>query len=131
MRTAEAAGVQVVIVPKDKSVGLTPVARKVACGAAEVLPLVPVTNLARTLKKLQEQVQSCAELSDIDRQANKRILPVLFWIGNKLKESGVEDEWIKKRVGKKIGLDLKMNPNIWRLGHEKYSMLVQQYVEGI
>ena len=83
------------------------------------------------LKKLQEQVQSCAELSDIDRQANKRILPVLFWIGNKLKESGVEDEWIKKRVGKKIGLDLKMNPNIWRLGHEKYSMLVQQYVEGI
>ncbi len=30
-------------------------ARKVACGAAEVLPFVPVTNLARTLKKLQEQ----------------------------------------------------------------------------
>jgi 23S rRNA (guanosine2251-2'-O)-methyltransferase len=55
MRTAEAAGVHVVIVPKDKSVGLTPVARKVACGAAEVLPLVPVTNLARTLKKLQEK----------------------------------------------------------------------------
>ena len=55
MRSAEAAGVHVVIVPKDKSAGLTPVARKVACGAAEVLPLVPVTNLARTLKKLQEK----------------------------------------------------------------------------
>lgn len=55
MRTAEAAGVHVVVVPKDKSVGLTPIARKVACGAAEVLPLVPVTNLARTLKKLQEK----------------------------------------------------------------------------
>lgn len=55
MRTAEAAGVHVVVVPKDKSVGLTPVARKVACGAAEILPLVPVTNLARTLKKLQEK----------------------------------------------------------------------------
>ena len=55
MRTAEAAGVHVVVVPKDKSVGLTPVARKVACGAAEVLPLVPVTNLARTLKKMQEK----------------------------------------------------------------------------
>jgi 23S rRNA (guanosine2251-2'-O)-methyltransferase len=53
MRTAEAAGVHVVVVPKDKSAGLTPVARKVACGATEVLPLVPVTNLARTLKKLQ------------------------------------------------------------------------------
>ncbi len=55
MRSAEAAGVHAVIAPKDKSAGLTPVARKVACGAAEVLPLVPVTNLARTLKKLQEE----------------------------------------------------------------------------
>ncbi|MFC3116209.1 23S rRNA (guanosine(2251)-2'-O)-methyltransferase RlmB [Cellvibrio fontiphilus] len=55
MRSAEAAGVHAVIAPKDKSAGLTPIARKVACGAAEVLPFVPVTNLARTLKKLQEQ----------------------------------------------------------------------------
>src|SRR5690606_3678729 len=54
MRTAEAAGVHAVIAPKDKSAGLNPVARKVACGAAEILPYVPVTNLARTLKKLQE-----------------------------------------------------------------------------
>lgn len=55
MRTAEAAGVHAVIAPKDKSAGLTPVARKVACGAAEVLPFINVTNLARTLKKLQEK----------------------------------------------------------------------------
>ena len=55
MRTAEAAGVHAVIAPKDKSAGLTPVARKVACGAAEVLPYIPVTNLARTLKNLQEK----------------------------------------------------------------------------
>jgi 23S rRNA (guanosine2251-2'-O)-methyltransferase len=55
IRTAEAAGVHAVIAPKDKSAGLTPVARKVACGAAEVLPFIPVTNLARTLKKLQEK----------------------------------------------------------------------------
>ncbi|MGN0920697.1 MAG: 23S rRNA (guanosine(2251)-2'-O)-methyltransferase RlmB [Cellvibrio sp.] len=55
LRTAEAAGVDAVIVPKDKSAGLTPVARKVACGAADVLPLVPVTNLSRTLEKLQEK----------------------------------------------------------------------------
>lgn len=54
MRSAEAAGVHAVIVPKDNSASLTTVARKVACGAAEVLPLVPVTNLARCLKKLQE-----------------------------------------------------------------------------
>ena len=55
MRTAEAAGVHAVIAPKDKSAGLTAVARKVACGAAEVLPFVSVTNLARTLKKLQDK----------------------------------------------------------------------------
>lgn len=54
LRSAEAAGVDAVIAPKDKSAGLSPVARKVASGAAEVLPFVPVTNLARTLKKLQD-----------------------------------------------------------------------------
>ena len=54
LRSADAAGVDFVITPKDKSAGLTPVARKVACGAAEVLPFVTVTNLARTLKKLQD-----------------------------------------------------------------------------
>ncbi|MNC62206.1 23S rRNA (guanosine-2'-O-)-methyltransferase RlmB [compost metagenome] len=43
------------IVPKDKSATLTPVVRKVACGAAEVIPLVAVTNLARTLEKLQQR----------------------------------------------------------------------------
>ncbi len=46
MRTADAVGVQAVIVPKDKSASLTPVARKVACGAAETVPFVRVTNLA-------------------------------------------------------------------------------------
>lgn len=54
MRTAEAAGVDAVIAPKDNSAGMSPVARKVACGAAEVLPFVPVTNLARTLRQLQD-----------------------------------------------------------------------------
>ena len=55
MRSAEATGVHAVIAPKDKSVGITPIVRKVACGAAEVLPFIPVTNLARTLKNLQEK----------------------------------------------------------------------------
>jgi len=54
LRTAEAAGVLAVIAPKDRSVGITPVVRKVACGAAETLPFIVVTNLARTLKQLQE-----------------------------------------------------------------------------
>ena len=55
MRTTDAVGVQAVIVPKDKSASLTPVARKVACGAAETVPFVRVTNLARFLRSLQDQ----------------------------------------------------------------------------
>jgi len=54
IRSAEAAGVDAVIVPKDKSALMTPVVRKVACGAAESLPFIAVTNLVRTLKFLQE-----------------------------------------------------------------------------
>ncbi|MDO4697554.1 MAG: 23S rRNA (guanosine(2251)-2'-O)-methyltransferase RlmB [Pasteurellaceae bacterium] len=53
LRTADAAGVDAVIVPKDKSAQLTSTARKVACGAAETVPLVRVTNLARTMRDLQ------------------------------------------------------------------------------
>lgn len=55
LRTADAAGVDAVIIPKDKSATLNATVRKVACGAAEVVPLVAVTNLARSLKKLQQQ----------------------------------------------------------------------------
>lgn len=55
LRTADAAGAQAVIVPKDKSATLNATVRKVACGAAEVIPLVAVTNLARTLEKLQKK----------------------------------------------------------------------------
>ncbi len=54
LRTADAAGVQAVIVPKNRAVGLTPVVRKVAAGAAETVPLVQVTNLARALQQLQQ-----------------------------------------------------------------------------
>ncbi|AIZ35383.1 23S rRNA (guanosine(2251)-2'-O)-methyltransferase RlmB [Pseudomonas parafulva] len=55
LRTADAAGATAVVIPKDKSATLTAVVRKVACGAAEVIPLVAVTNLARTLEKLQQR----------------------------------------------------------------------------
>ena len=54
LRTADGAGVDVVIAPKDKSVGLTETAQRVAVGAAESVPFVRVTNLARTMKKLQQ-----------------------------------------------------------------------------
>lgn len=55
LRSADAAGVDAVIVPRDKSADLSPVSRKVACGAAEVVPFVRVTNLSRTLQALKER----------------------------------------------------------------------------
>lgn len=54
LRSADAAGVIAVIAPKDRSSPLTPVARKVACGAAEHVPFIQVTNLVRTLENLKE-----------------------------------------------------------------------------
>ncbi|MGL4713932.1 MAG: 23S rRNA (guanosine(2251)-2'-O)-methyltransferase RlmB [Shewanella sp.] len=55
LRNADAAGVQGIIVPKDNSVGLTATVSKVACGAAETVPLFQVTNLARTMRHLQDK----------------------------------------------------------------------------
>jgi 23S rRNA (guanosine2251-2'-O)-methyltransferase len=54
LRVADGAGVQAVIVPKDRSVGLTDTVRTVACGAAEHVPLIQVVNLARTLDQLKD-----------------------------------------------------------------------------
>ena len=54
LRSADAAGVHAVVVPKDNSAELNAMARKVASGAAEAVPLVYVTNLARTLKALKD-----------------------------------------------------------------------------
>ena len=55
LRSAEAAGVDAVIVPRDKSVLINATVRKVSCGAAEVLPFIAVTNLARTLEEIKQQ----------------------------------------------------------------------------
>lgn len=55
LRTANAAGVHAVIIPKDKSVALTPTVLKVASGAAETTPVVTVTNLARVLRELKKR----------------------------------------------------------------------------
>ena len=54
LRTANAAGVHAVIVPKDKACGLTPTVYKVASGAVGLTPLIQVTNLARTIEQLKE-----------------------------------------------------------------------------
>jgi 23S rRNA (guanosine2251-2'-O)-methyltransferase len=54
LRTADACGALAVIVPRDRAAQVTPVVRKVAVGAAETTPVVPVTNLVRTLKLLKD-----------------------------------------------------------------------------
>ena len=54
LRVADAMGVHAVIAPKDRAVGLNATVRKVACGAAETVPFIAVTNLARTIRDLKE-----------------------------------------------------------------------------
>jgi len=55
LRTADAAGVHGIIITKDNSASITPTVCKVACGAAETVPVYQVTNLARILRWLKEQ----------------------------------------------------------------------------
>ena len=55
LRVADAVGAHAVIAPKDKAVGLNATAIKVASGAADTVPYITVTNLARTLRELQER----------------------------------------------------------------------------
>ena len=55
LRVADAVGAHAVIAPKDRAAGLTQAAIKVASGAAESVPYITVTNLARTLRELQER----------------------------------------------------------------------------
>lgn len=55
LRVADAMGVHAVIAPKDKSAGLNATVSKVACGAAETVPYITVTNLARTIRELKDR----------------------------------------------------------------------------
>lgn len=85
IRSADAFGVDMVIVPKDKSAPMTPVVKKVASGAADVVPFIQVTNLARTMSLLKDLgvwlYGACGEadasLYDIDLKG-----PVALAMGN-------------------------------------------------
>ena len=55
LRVADGAGVHAVVAPKDRAAGLSATAAKVASGAAETVPYITVTNLARTLRALKER----------------------------------------------------------------------------
>lgn len=54
LRTADGAGVHAVVAPKDKAVGITETVRRISVGAADHVPFVQVTNLARAMEKLKE-----------------------------------------------------------------------------
>ena len=55
LRVADAMGVHAVVAPKDRAAGMSPTVAKVASGAAETVPFIAVTNLARSMRDLQER----------------------------------------------------------------------------
>jgi len=85
LRSADAAGVQAVIVPRDRAVGLNATVRKVASGAAESVPLVQVTNLARTLKWLATEgvwITGLAGETDVELHASDLTGPLALVMGS-------------------------------------------------
>jgi len=64
LRTADAAGVHLVVICKDHSAGITPVVRRAASGAAESLAIIQATNLARVLRSLKKRGIWLAGTSD-------------------------------------------------------------------
>ena len=84
MRSADAAGVHAIIVPKDRSAQLNATAKKVASGAAEHIPLIRVTNLARTMRVLQEAnvwIVGTAGEADHDVYQSKMTGPLALVMG--------------------------------------------------
>lgn len=68
LRSADGAGVNLVIMPSDRSAGLTEVVRHVASGAAESLPLARARNLSRFMKKVQDKGVRLIGTSDQAKQ---------------------------------------------------------------
>ncbi|MFA6311962.1 MAG: 23S rRNA (guanosine(2251)-2'-O)-methyltransferase RlmB [Sterolibacterium sp.] len=84
LRVADAAGVHAVIAPKDRACGLNATAIKVASGAADSVPYITVTNLARTLRELQERdilTIGAAGDSDTDLYAVDQSGPLAWVMG--------------------------------------------------
>ncbi len=69
LRTAEAAGVDLVVICKDRSAGITPVVRRAASGAAETLSVIQATNLARVLRTLKKRGIWLAGTSDVANES--------------------------------------------------------------
>ena len=69
LRSAEGAGVNLVVIPSDRSAGITDVVRHVAAGAAESIPLMRSRNLARTLRNIRDQGVFILGTSDQAKQS--------------------------------------------------------------
>jgi len=84
LRVADAMGVHAVIAPKDRAVGITAVVSKVASGAAETVPYIAVTNLARAMRELKEQgiwIVGADERSDEDLYGARLQGPIAWVLG--------------------------------------------------
>jgi 23S rRNA (guanosine2251-2'-O)-methyltransferase len=92
LRTADAAGVTAVIAPKDKATSLTPAVRKVACGAAETIPFIQVTNLARFLRHIQQAGVWCYGLAG---EATKTLYEI-DWSGHSALVLGAEGKGLRQ-----------------------------------
>jgi 23S rRNA (guanosine2251-2'-O)-methyltransferase len=75
LRSAAAAKVTAVIVPKDRAVGLTPVVRRASAGGADRVPLIAVTNLARSLRTLKD---AGVWITGLDGETEKSIYQIDF-----------------------------------------------------
>ncbi|MDR2173116.1 MAG: 23S rRNA (guanosine(2251)-2'-O)-methyltransferase RlmB [Burkholderiales bacterium] len=81
LRSADAFGVQALILPKDRSVGVNATVAKVACGAADTVPVITVTNLVRTLEELKARGVWCvAADSDGENLYDADLSGPLAWV---------------------------------------------------
>lgn len=85
LRVADGFGVHAVLAPKDRAVGLTATVHKVASGAADTVPYISVTNLARTLRELKQRgilILGTAADSDTELSSFKLDGPVAWVLGS-------------------------------------------------
>lgn len=91
MRTADAVGAHGIIIPKRRAVGLTATVAKASTGAIEYIPVVRVTNLARTIEELKEQgvwIAGTDASGSLDYRGIDGALPLGLVIGSEGKGMG-------------------------------------------
>lgn len=108
LRTADGAGVAAVVTPKDRAATLTDTVRHIACGAAESVPFIQVTNLARCLERLKELGVWLVGTADAA-------------------ERSIYDVDLKGPIGMVLGAE---GPGLRRLTEEKCDFLVRIPMHG-